>query len=116
MSKIVSQPFLRFVRPIPSDFEGKGPVSGYSFVQIKQEEYTAYMYKVTCKETQREHFIVFKHKEVVAFNWETREEIPNHYVVKIPRSEDYGTWAWAFVDKQKANLKYNQLCLVKPRD
>ena len=81
------------MRNLATQFDGIGEVNGYRFNQVEASE-NGYIYSVTCKETGKVHYEVFKKKANRRFN-----------VVSYPTSKSFGLWAWTCMDLEKAQAR-----------
>lgn len=87
------------MRDLELQFEGRGEVKQYSFLQVKSSD-AGYIYKLSCKETGRSHYEVFKKKINEQYN-----------TVSYPRSKSFGIWAWCCTDFHKALSRYSKIKL-----
>lgn len=83
---------------LPISFEGKGEVKGFSFTQVYKTA-KGYIYKVKCKDTNKEHYECFKRKVNTKFS---KHE---HGQISYPRSASFGIWAWTFDSFEKSKTK-----------
>ena len=83
------------MRPLKTQFEGRGEVKGYLFTQISQTD-KAFIYEVSSDD--RKHYEVFK------------KVINSRFAcVSYPTSKGFGIWAWTYMSLDKAEAKFDEL-------
>ena len=83
------------IKPLPTQFPGRGEVKGYDFTQISKTD-KVFLYEVSQSGTK--HYEVFKKKL-------------NHRFacVSYPTSKAFGIWAWTRMSLKSAIKKFDQL-------
>jgi hypothetical protein len=85
------------MKPLPLEFDGHGEVRGMHFKQIKASN-KGYIYEIYDESTST-HFEVFLHRENSRFG-----------VISYPKSNNFGIWAFACANLEKALQKFDELC------
>ena len=83
------------MKPLPTEFIGRGEVKGFHFTQIKATD-MAYLYRIESNGSF--HYEVFKKRENARYG-----------VVSYPTSKAFGIWAWTYRNYEKAIKKFNEL-------
>ncbi|MET3732923.1 hypothetical protein [Moheibacter stercoris] len=81
------------IKELPTEFAGKGEVSGYCFTQILKSD-KAYIYAVD----GGRHYEVFKRKVNRRFSQ-----------VRYPNSNSFGVWAWTCRTYGRALKRFEEL-------
>jgi hypothetical protein len=88
---------------IPTNFEGKGEVKGFTFTQVEKSE-KMYLYKV-----KYEGFVYYELFEIrtapLCVNFENREYSDTEFREVYPKANDFGVWAWTFRDLKDAKKR-----------
>lgn len=83
------------MKPLETNFEGRGEVKGYHFSLLGMTN-RAYLYEVLSGE--RNHHEVFRRKVNSRYSY-----------ISYPTSKGLEIWAWAFSGLKSAIKKYNEL-------
>lgn len=86
-----------FMKELDLKFEGRGEVSGYSFVQLFKSPF-GYIYEKTHLESGVVSYEVFRRMENVRFD-----------CVCYPRSKSFGVWAFEFGDLNRAKRRFEEI-------
>lgn len=90
-------------RTLPTKFEGKGSVKGFTFTLCIKSE-NMYIYEV--QNGRYKHYEVFKIKTVpVCVDFEKRIYSDTEFKEIYPKDEDFGVWAWSFSSLESAYSK-----------
>ena len=83
------------MKKLPIDFTGKGTVKGFKFSQLRASEH-AYIYRVDTG-----NMIVYE-----VFKKRVNRRLD---AVQYPNTSDFGIWAWLYLTREFAELKYAKL-------
>ena len=86
------------MKELQEQFIGRGQVKGFAFTQIKKTA-SYYIYEVKSEGTK--YYEVFKRMENTRFG-----------CVSYPTNNAFGTWAWTYLDLNKAKDKADELELL----
>lgn len=78
------------MKQLAKQFEGRGQMKGYLFVQNFVNEH-AFLYELVCRETGRSHYEIFRRKENRQFD-----------CISYPTEKAFGVWAWTTHSPSKA--------------
>lgn len=86
------------MKELETEFKGRGQVKGFTFTQIKKNDY-GYIYKVNTGNNN--HYEVFKRKINTKFN-----------CISYPSDKSFGLWAWTYKDLDNAIYKLEELEVI----
>ena len=86
------------MKELQEQFIGRGQVKGFAFTQIEK---TASYYIYEVKTESSKYYEVFKRMENTRFG-----------CVSYPTNNAFGTWAWTYLDLNKAEDKADELELL----
>lgn len=93
MSKSSNQ--INNYKSLPTHFQGRGEVKGYTFTQISKTD-KAFIYEVSSGNSK--HYEVFLKKINTLYKCES-----------YPTSKAFGLWAWTKMTLEAANQKFEEL-------
>jgi hypothetical protein len=96
------------MKELELQFIGTGEVKNVKFTQVTKSDF-AYIYLLEF-ENGFCSYEVFERKTVkICLDFEGRIYSDTDLKVQYPKSNDFGIWAWCFLDKLKAEKKYNEI-------
>jgi len=82
--------------------------SGFIYTQLDKSD-EAYLYEKKHAESGFVTYEVFEHKETFIFEDFDKKILSDRKKVRYPGNEDFGSWAYAITDFEKAEDKFNLL-------
>lgn len=93
---------MKNVTKLPVEFTGTKEVKGFKFKQI-EESNNCYIYEVT--DESNKHYEVIRKLTAPAYNFQLKASDYNKLHEFYPNSKHFGTSAWTFRSKDKAQEK-----------
>ena len=100
------------VELLPLEFIGAGEVQGYHFEQIARNS-RAYIYAVTRAAGAKPQYEVVKRVATPkCVDFQARIFSTTEFKEAYPKAGQFGKTAWAFVTKEEALVKFNQMSTI----
>ena len=96
------------IKELEDEFIGVGDTSKFKFKKLASTD-KGFLYEVMPDDTSR-HFEVFERKLTpICINFENKIYSETEFKVRYPKAEDFGKWAWTFMDRDLALNKLETL-------
>lgn len=96
------------IKELEDEFIGVGDTSKFKFKKLASTD-KGFLYEVMPDDTSR-HYEVFERKLTpICIDFENKIYSETEFRVRYPKAEDFGKWAWTFMDRDLALNKLETL-------
>lgn len=101
----------KIIYNLPEEVLGTGEVEGILFRKVYENEFV-YIYSAIDPENTTPYYEVFERQIVpICLDFDKRVYSETEFKERYPKSNDFGLWAFTFIDYNKAKDRFDKLTL-----